>query len=69
MANLEQRLEEQYKIFFESIKAWSKANQYFLQAKKTNLSKQQLIQIKQHYKKLKKRFKFERKTWRAIITI
>ena len=69
MLNLEKRLEEQYKIFFESIKAWSKAKQSCLQAKKNDISAQQLTQIKKHYKILKRRFKCERKTWRAIITI
>ena len=69
MLNLEQGLEEQYKIFFESIKAWSKARKSCLQAKKNNISAQQLTQIKKHYKILKKRFKYERKTWLAIIMI
>ena len=46
MLNLEQGLEEQYKIFFESIKAWSKSRKPCLQAKKNNMSVQQLTQIK-----------------------
>ena len=64
--NLEKRLEDQYKILFKSIKAWSKAKQSWLQAKKSNISSQKLLQIKERYKFLKRRFKCERKTWRSI---
>jgi stearoyl-CoA desaturase (delta-9 desaturase) len=62
----EQRLEEQYKLLFDSIKDWAKAKQLWLQAKKDKLSATQLTQLKLHYKELKRRFKTERKVWRVM---
>ncbi len=62
----EQRLEEQYKLLFDSIKDWAKAKQLWLQAKKDKLSATQLTQLKLRYKELKRRFKTERKVWRVM---
>lgn len=64
--DFEQRLEMQYKLLFDSIKEWAKAKQVFIQAQKDKLSSKQLIQLKSHYKKLKRKFKEERKMWRVM---
>ncbi|WP_119344288.1 acyl-CoA desaturase [Facilibium subflavum] len=63
---LEKRLETQYKELFDSIKAWAKAKQACLAAKKERCNTLQLTQLKTHYKSLKQRFKAERRIWRAV---
>ena len=62
----EKRLETQYKVLFDSIKAWAKAKQACIQAKKNKLSETQILQLNSRYKKLKKQFKAERKIWRIL---
>ncbi|MDA0911777.1 MAG: acyl-CoA desaturase [Proteobacteria bacterium] len=66
VVDFEQRLETQYKLLFDSIKDWAKAKQACLQAKKDKLSSSQIIQLKEHYKELKRKFKTERKVWRVM---
>ncbi|MFZ9034712.1 MAG: acyl-CoA desaturase [Francisellaceae bacterium] len=60
----EKQLEQQYKVFFESIKAWARAKQECLNAKKQKLSAEHIGEITANYKALKRRFKAERKVWR-----
>ena len=66
VVDFEQRLETQYKLFFDSIKEWAKAKQACLQAKKDKLSSVQVMQLKVHYKEIKRKFKIERKAWRVM---
>jgi len=63
---IEDRLEAQYKVFFETIKAWAKAKQDWIQAKKEKSSSIQLSELKARYKSLKHKFKTERKSWIAL---
>ncbi len=66
VVDFEKRLEDQYKVLFDSIKEWAKAKQAWLQAKKDKLSATQILQLKEHYKSLKQKFKTERKLWRTL---
>ena len=65
IVTLEKRLEEQYKVLFDSIRDWAKVKQEWLQAKKSKLSRSQIHQLKKHYKTLKKKFEIEKRIWKS----
>ena len=66
--DLDVLLEKQYKALFESIKAWAKAKQECLRAQKEKTSPPgHLLHLRARYRFLKREFKKEKKTWKAII--
>lgn len=63
ISDFEKQLEIQYQLLFNSIKDWGEANQACKKAKKNNLPLNQINQLKEHYKILKKKFEAEKRVW------
>jgi stearoyl-CoA desaturase (delta-9 desaturase) len=62
-----EKIETHYDELIKSLSAWAKANQEWLKAQKSKVSKEQIDRLKKHYKCLKKEYMKARRNWQYQI--